>query len=174
MQLQEEYTQKGKDLEVAHRVARSAAVSDTRVSKMKARDELLDELKKGSLQKLAKFCKESGYESFVKQLIIEGIIKIEEAEVEVQCRASDEATVKKVLSSAVSEFHESMKKAGHSPNCKVTICDTKLPEDATVGGVVLVAQGFRVMVDNTVEERLEIAYKDQLPQIKAVLFPQQA
>ncbi len=174
MQLQEEYTQKGKDLEVAHRVARSAAVSDTRVSKMKARDELLDELKKGSLQKLAKFCKGSGYESFVKQLIIEGLIKIEEAEVEVQCRASDEATVKKVLSSAVSEFHESMKKAGHSPNCKVTICDTKLPEDATVGGVVLVAQGFRVMVDNTVEERLEIAYKDQLPQIRAGLFPQQA
>ena len=174
MKLQEEYAQKEKDLEVAHRVARSTAVSDSRVSKMKARDGLLGELKNGTLQKLAKFCKGPGYESFVKQLIIEGLIKIEEAEVEVQCRASDEATVKKVLSSAVSEYHDSMKKAGHSPNCKVTICETKLPEDATVGGVVLVAQGFRVMVDNTVEERLEIAYKDQLPPSQSRLFLQLA
>ena len=76
------------------------------------------------------------------------------------------------FSSAVSEYHDSMKKAGHSPNCKVTICETKLPEDATVGGVVLVARASSGGQHG--EERLEITHKDQLPQVRAGLFPQLA
>ena len=87
LELQEEYNKKAKDLEIANRVARSSAVSESRVSKMQARDALLEDLRKGTLAKLAKFCKSGGYETFVKQLIIEGLIKIEESEVEVQCRA---------------------------------------------------------------------------------------
>jgi V-type H+-transporting ATPase subunit E len=172
MQLTEEYNQKAKDLEIAHRVARSTAVSDSRVGKMKARDDLLGNLKEGTLTKLAAFCKSSGYETFVKQLIIEGLIKIEEPVVEVQCRKCDEAIVKKVLASAVSEYHELMTAAGHTPKCSASVCATFLPDDATVGGVVLVAQGFRVMVDNTVEERLQIAYYDQLPKVRSSLFPE--
>ena len=172
--LQEEYTQKAKDLEIANRVARSSAVSESRVSKMQARDGLLSDLRKGALEKLAKFCKSDGYETFVKQLIIEGLIKIEESEVEVQCRASDDAIVKKALPTAVSEFTSLMKAAGHNVNCKATLCAQKLPEDNTVGGVVLCAQGFRVIVNNTVEERLAIAYKDQLPKVRSTCFPEQA
>ena len=99
---------------------------------------------------------------------------MEEKEVEVQCRASDDAVVKKALSAALPEFTSLMKAAGHDVSCKVTMCDQKLPEDSTVGGVVLCAQGFRVIVNNTVEERLAIAYKDQLPKVRASCFPEQA
>ena len=174
LELQEEYNNKAKELEISNRVSRSSAVSESRVNKMKARDNLLEDLKKGTLAKLATFCKSSGYEAFVKQLIIEGLIKIEESDVEVQCRASDDAVVKKVLSSAHSEFTSLMNKAGHNVKCNVTLCEQKLPEDSTVGGVVLCAQHFRVIVDNTVEERLSIAYKDQLPKIRSTCFPEQA
>ena len=175
LELQEEYNKKAKDLEIANRVARSSAVSESRVSKMQARDGLLEDLRKGTLAKLAKFCKSGGYETFVKQLIIEGLIKIEESEVEVQCRASDDAVVKKALPAAVAEYTKLMKEAGHKNRTSTaTLCSQKLPEDATVGGVVLCAQGFRVIVDNTVEERLAIAYKDQLPKVRATCFPEQA
>ena len=41
LELQEEYTKKAKDLEISNRVARSSAVSESRVKKMQARDGLL-------------------------------------------------------------------------------------------------------------------------------------
>lgn len=42
IKIQEEYTQKEKDLEIQQRVQRSTAVGAARVKKMKARHELLD------------------------------------------------------------------------------------------------------------------------------------
>lgn len=42
IKIQEEYTQKEKDLEIQQRVQRSSAVGAARVKKMKARHELLD------------------------------------------------------------------------------------------------------------------------------------
>ena len=81
---------------------------------MKARDELLEVhdilvscvdiyclvskvLKKETTEKLAAFCESQEYPAFVKKLIIQGLIKIEEQEVEIQCKAEDKAIVSKVV-----------------------------------------------------------------------------
>ena len=94
--------------------SRSASVGSARVKKMKARDELLEVhdilvscidiyclvskvLKKETTEKLAAFCKSQEYPAFVKKLIIQGLIKIEEQEVEIQCKAEDKAIVSKVV-----------------------------------------------------------------------------
>jgi vacuolar-type H+-ATPase subunit E/Vma4 len=68
---------------------------------MKARDELLEQLKKETLEKLGGFCKSNEYSNFVKKLIVQGLIKIEEQVVEVQARAEDKQLVSKVVSSSV-------------------------------------------------------------------------
>eukprot|EP01031_Cornospumella_fuschlensis_P030549 gene30549-36920_t len=170
LKVQEEYTQKHKDLEVQQRVSRSAAVGSARVKKMKARDDLLESLKKNALEKLAAFCKGPEYANFVKKLIVQGLVKIEESEVEIQCRAEDKALVSRVLAEAVAEFRTLMTNAGHQVNPRVTVSDVALPSKSCHGGVVLSALGGRIMLNQTVDERLSIAYVDQMPAVRKGLF----
>jgi hypothetical protein len=104
--------------------ARSAAIGNARIKKMKARDELLEvqrvavptqnppgrnisfcalqTLKKDTLEELAAFCKSPAYPEFVKKLIVQGLIKIEEDTVEIHARTEDQAIVKKVVSHCTS------------------------------------------------------------------------
>jgi V-type H+-transporting ATPase subunit E len=173
MQVQSEYAQKDKDLDIMRRVSRSTAISDARVTKMKSRDELLTELKKGAMEKLTKQCSGPGYSKLIHDLIVQGLVKIEEPVVEIQARPEDQEIVKKALPGAVAEFIKVMSQAGHSVDPKVTISANQLPSPGTTGGVVLCALNNRVVVNQTVEARLEIAYTEIMATIRAGLFPSQ-
>lgn len=170
LRVQEEYTKKLKDLEVEQRVSRSTAVGASRVKKMKARDELLEALKKEALEKLANYCKGPEYPNFLKKLIIQGLIKIEESTVEIQARAEDKAIVQRVLPEAIQEFRQIMTSAGHTVNPKVTISDTPLSNKVCNGGVILTALDTRIVLNQTVDERLLIAYTDLMPSVRKGLF----
>eukprot|EP01034_Spumella_vulgaris_P044967 gene44967-55968_t len=170
LKVQEEYAQKEKDLEIEQRVSRSASVGAARVKKMKARDELLEALKKEAVEKLAIFCKGPEYPAFVTQLIVQGLIKIEEPVVEIQCRAEDRSIVTSVLPNAVAKFKELMTAAGHVVNPKVTLSDSVLPAKLKNGGIVLTACNCRIVLNQTVDERLLIAYTDMMPSVRYGLF----
>ena len=172
--VQNEYSQKDKDLDIMRRVSRSSAISDARMSKMKSRDTLLGDLKANSLVKLAAFCKGSGYGGLVHKLIVQGLIMIEEANVDIQCRPEDKEVVKKAISGAVTEYKDVMAKAGHTVSPNVVMSVNQLSSASTVGGVVLCALKNRIVIDQTVEARLDIAYTEVLPTIRAGLFPRQA
>ena len=104
---------------------------------------------------LAEISKSAGYPALLKKLIIQGLIKIEEAEVEVQCRAEDKAAVTKVLPEAVAEYTAAMKAAGHTvrgANPKVTVSGTAIPSKASSGGVILTACNNRIVLNQTLDE----------------------
>jgi hypothetical protein len=54
-------------------------------------------LKKDALEELAAFCKSPEYHDFIKKLIVQGLIKIEEDVVEVHARVEDHAIVKRMV-----------------------------------------------------------------------------
>mmetsp|Transcript_104944 Transcript_104944/g.205877 ORF Transcript_104944/g.205877 Transcript_104944/m.205877 type:complete len:222 (+) Transcript_104944:77-742(+) len=170
LKVQEEYAQKEKDLDIEQRVSRSAAVGNARIKKMKARDELLEALKKETLEELAAFCKSPGYSELVKKLIVQGLIKIEETIVEIHARAEDHAIVKKVLPDAIADFKFLMAEAGRPAAPKVTLSESSLPSKMCRGGVVLSALGGKIMLNQTVDERLNIAYTDMMPAVRHGLF----
>ena len=170
LKVQEEYAQKEKDLQAAQRVASSASLAAARVRKMKDRDELLEKLRVDILAKLAKVCKGAEYPALLKKLIVQGLIKIEEQEVEVACRPEDKSIVMRILPEAIAEFRSVMTAAGHFVNPRVSLSDTSLPSNSTVGGVVLTAMQNRIVLSQTMEERMNISYTDLMPQIREGLF----
>lgn len=170
LKVQEEYAQKEKDLEIEQRVSHSAAVGASRIKKMKSRDELLEQLKAESLAELSAFCKSAGYADFVKKLIVQGLIKIEEQTVEVHTRAEDKAIASKVLPDAIAEFKYLMAAAGRSVNPKVTVSDQSVPTKSCNGGIMLTAHNGRIVLNQTVDERLQIAYTDMMPAVRKGLF----
>lgn len=152
------------------KVSQSKAISGVRVKKMKARDDLLETLKKDCTEKLAAFVKTPQYSNVLRQLIVQGLIKIEEQNVEIQCRAEDKAIVTRVLPEAMSEYRKVMSDAGYTVNPKVSVSDTVLSKQTT-GGLILSALHGRIVCNQTLDERLEIAYTDMLPSVRYGLFP---
>jgi V-type H+-transporting ATPase subunit E len=172
LKVQEEYTRKQKDLEIQERVTRSSAIANSRVKKMTARDELLEQLKKEALDKLVAYVNGPEYPTFLKQLIVQGLIKIEEPVVELKIRAEDKTIVAKVLPDALNEYRTIMSGAGHTVNPEVSISPTPLPAKATAGGIILTALNGRISLNQTIEERLSIAYYDMMPSVRYGLFPE--
>ena len=111
-------------------------------------------LKHDTLEELAAFCKSRGYGDFMRKLIVQGLIKIEEQVVEVYTRAEDRDTLIKVVScdkhcwicvclsrsilfpcefvllqlpDALAEFKYLMAEAGRPANPKVTVGENNLP-----------------------------------------------
>ena len=72
IKIQEEYAQKEKDLEIQQRVSKSNAIGESRVKKMKARDDLLQKLKKEALERLEGYTTTPQYPTMLKNLIIQG------------------------------------------------------------------------------------------------------
>jgi vacuolar-type H+-ATPase subunit E/Vma4 len=57
----------------------------------------LQQFKHEILEKLANFSKSSEYSSFLKNLIVQGLIKIEEQVVEIHARAEDKSILARVV-----------------------------------------------------------------------------
>lgn len=172
--VQDEFAKKEKDREIQERINRSAEIGECRVKKMKIRDELLHTLLSEAGAKCAVVARSSNYPQLVQKLIVQGLVKIEELQVTVYCRADDVKIVEKVLPAAVAEYVELIKKeSGVELKPMVTI--NKDPShnlaESTYGGVMLTALNEKIVCDNTMASRLNLVYEELLPSIRAILFP---
>ena len=173
--IQDEFAAKEKDRQVQERIARSAEIGACRVQKMKLRDGLLQELLKEAGSKCAMVVKGSNYKQLVQKLLVQGLIKIEENEVQVHCRQADAAVVQSILQPAVQEYVDLMQReSGVTLQPKVTLETTQSLPDSTYGGVLLTALGGKIVCDNTLASRLNLVYEELLPSIRAILFPEEA
>lgn len=176
LSIQEEFAKKEKDREIQERIARSAEVGECNIKKMKLRDDLLQQLITKAGEKCAVVARGSNYPQLLQKLIVQGLIKIEESNVTVYCRKEDVATTKSVLSAAVAEYVEIMKReSGITLKPKVTLnsdASRYLPA-SSFGGVTLTAVNGKIVCDNTMSARLELVYEELLPSIRAILFPEE-
>lgn len=174
LSIQDDFTKKEKDREVQERIARSTEIGACRVKKMKERDDLLNTLLSEAGQKCAVVAKGQNYPQLLQKLIVQGLIKIEETTVTVYCRGDDVDTVQSILSDAVDEYVDIMKKeSGVTLEPTVTLNEDRekdLPDD-THGGVMLTAVAGKIVCDNTLASRLGLVYEELLPSIRAILFP---
>lgn len=173
LRIQEEYAQKDKDLEVQERIVRSSKIGEARVQKMVARDEVLQGLIETAKSRLNDISQTKHYESLLKNLIVQSLIKIEEDKVILVVREQDVAGVKKCLPAAVADYKAIMDAAGLacSPDVEVNADASRMLPASSAGGVIATARNSRIVLDNTLEARLDLVYTELLPQVRAMLFP---
>jgi V-type H+-transporting ATPase subunit E len=174
LNIQDEFTKKEKDREIQERIARSSEIGACRVKKMKLRDDLLKTLISEAGAKCGVVTRGANYPQLLQKLIVQGLIKIEENDVTIFCRAADTMTVKKILPAAVQEYVEIIKReSGVTLKPKVVLSEDKakhLP-NTSFGGVLLTALDGKIVCDNTMSSRLNLVYEELLPSIRAILFP---
>jgi vacuolar-type H+-ATPase subunit E/Vma4 len=165
-----------------HLSIRAKAAAEQLSSKMKSREELLDELVKNVVGKLcAQASKEKEYTAYLVKLIVQACIKLQETDVTIQCRQVDVKVVTAALPLAKAEFKSYMtKNASVVPELKLTIDNAHfLPPPppqvgvSCAGGIVASANAGRIKCDNTFDTRMEQAFDALKPVVRHNLFPSQ-
>jgi len=175
LSVQEEFAKKEKDREIQERIARSSELGECRVRKMRVRDELLSTLLTEAGNKCGMVARGQNYPHLIQKLIVQALIKIEENDATVYCRAEDVDIVSQILPDAVAEYVEIMERETGctlTPNVVLNKDRTMDLFASTFGGVKLTALNGKIVCDNTMSARLTLVYSELLPSIRAILFPE--
>ena len=110
LKIQDEFDRKGKDREIQARINRSAAVGQTRMKKMRVRDDMM----KGIISEVTAAAHGSitadktSYRALLVQLMMQALIKMDEPTVKVCARACDLALVKDAAPEAAKRYQALM------------------------------------------------------------------
>eukprot|EP00172_Hildenbrandia_rubra_P000956 Plantae.Rhodophyta-Hildenbrandia_rubra.ctg15470.p2 GENE.Plantae.Rhodophyta-Hildenbrandia_rubra.ctg15470~~Plantae.Rhodophyta-Hildenbrandia_rubra.ctg15470.p2 ORF type:complete len:217 (-),score=53.43 Plantae.Rhodophyta-Hildenbrandia_rubra.ctg15470:2141-2791(-) len=162
-----EYEKKTKQIEINRKIAYSTQLNNSRLEVLEARDKILREVYDEADKKLAE-CAKNDPKKYVKLLrgyILQGLVTLGDSKVVTRAREADLDEVKEALPSIVEEYRKATGK-----EVDVSL-DTKtfISKDCT-GGVTLLSNYGNIVVENTFESRLEIAYQQNLPAIRNMLF----
>lgn len=178
-----DYARKLKAIDTQAAIARSTAVNKSRIEKIKARQNVMVSISKDAEAAVEQEMKDSAKnKDFTVKLIVQGALMLLEDEVEVRCRAVDDAMVASCFDSASKEYAKAIKEqTGATKSVKLTLDKTvKLPPPPTNtpggswsscrGGVVLACQNGTITIDNTVDSRLGLVMEQAKPTIRKLLF----
>lgn len=184
MKVQEEYAKKEKDLQVQQRIAQSAEIGRQTKRRMVARDDLLNKLYQLAKERLAQLSmnEKDKYTEVLRDLILQGLIKIEEPDIVVRCRKVDLELVRSIIPEVREKYIKMMKEeCDETVSVTVTLNEDESkmlapPPDGTpmiscAGGIIMEGHSGRLVLDNTFDKRLEVCFHDLKPVTRKCLFP---
>ena len=146
--------------------------------KMKERNNCIEEMKKEMKEKLKqeRSSNRKRYLDTLKNLILQGMIKLLEPSLQICCREDDVKDIKGMTSGIEKEFSKFMKdKTGRDEyECKLSVMGDRFikPEqDEDCGGIILYTDDHRIVCPNMLISRLGLAFEECLPMIRTTLFP---
>jgi len=145
----------------------------SRLKVLQAQDDLVSSMKEAAGEKLLNISDNpNSYKFLLKDLIVQSLLRLKEPSVLLRCRKVDSALVQSVLEEAKMEY---AKKANvRNPN---VIVDDRVflpPPPAQYGdhvhycsgGVVLASQDGKIVCENTLDARLDVVFRQKLPEIR--------
>ncbi|CAI2379639.1 unnamed protein product [Moneuplotes crassus] len=171
---------------VEMKIKQSKARNTQRIKKMVERNKWAEEVFKDAQTRLQERMAENTdeYKELLKNLIVQSLIKLMETNVKVMCRQSDEELVTEVLDEAAQTYKDLMKDNvkmlnGAEPPLNIQIDPKKYlpeynpdnPSASCSGGVKLHARKGRIVISNTLDDRLGLCYQESTPKIRKLLYP---
>jgi V-type H+-transporting ATPase subunit E len=176
LKIMKEFERKEKQIEVKKRMAYSNRLNMARLRILKAREEGVQRLLANAHHKLADISKDqAAYKKLLQSLILQGLLKLQEPRVQIICRKEDKQIVDQVASVAAEEYRKKLSK-----ECQIEVDNTVFlppgPAHATnqaeicSGGVILSSNEGRIICSNTLDARLQMAFEQNLPAIRTILY----
>lgn len=175
--LDKEFDDKTQKLHVDQKIAISAKTNEVRLHKMSYRNKKLDVLRQDAMAKLVEKIQTDteAYKEVMKDLIVQGMIKMLEEEIELLVKEGDQDFISEMLEECQAKYSQILQDAtGREYNCKLSIIEERFmtkEQGADAGGIILCAHGRRITVQNTLADRLTLLFDNELPTIRRVLFP---
>ncbi|KAF8675824.1 hypothetical protein HU200_047315 [Digitaria exilis] len=152
----------------------SMQLNASRIKVLQAQDDLVNKMKEDAMKELLRVShNHHEYKNLLKDLIVQGLLRLKEPAVLLRCRKEDHHHVESVLHSAKHEY--ASKADVHEPEILVDH-DVYLPpapshHDAhgqfCSGGVVLASRDGKIVFESTLDARLEVVFRKKLPEKEA-------
>ncbi|CAN6332630.1 unnamed protein product [Urochloa humidicola] len=177
--VRQEYERKEKQVDVRKKIEYSTQLNAARIKLLQAQDDVVTGMRESAGDALLRVTKDANtYKRILKGLIV--LLRLREPALVLRCREADRSLVEAVLEVAKKEYAEKAK-----VNLPKVIIDGKvhLPPQRNArdshapscsGGVVLASQDGKIVCDNTLDARLNISFRQKLPEIRKKLFSKQA
>ena len=175
--LQREFGDKLEDQRIKQKIEVSQKTNQTRLDKMKRRNECMENLRQSAREQMEQDFNKSNpqYVETLKKLIVQGMIKLLEEEVEIKVREEEVSLVQDMLDDCQSQYSEIMlRETQREYKTTLTVIEDKFltnDDGGRCGGVVLYAHKRRIVCQNTLEDRLNLVFEQELPQLRKGLFP---
>jgi len=174
--IKQEYERKEKQVDVRKKIEYSTQLNASRLKVLQAQDDLIRKMKDAAEKQLLSVSSQADdYARLLEALIIQGLLRLNESAVQLRCREEDLDSVLSIVRSAANVYAE---KAGVDPPTVFVDENHFLPGppkghhgSTCTGGVVLATKDGRIVLENTLDARLEVVFKQQLPEIRKRLFP---
>ncbi|CUS20795.1 LAQU0S01e14818g1_1 [Lachancea quebecensis] len=156
---------KTKKATLKQQITKSTIANKMRLKVLSTREQMLEEIfesAKAELKKLSSDKKK--YESVLKSAVLESLLRLLEPTVVVKVREQDKQLVNSFKDAVLKEY-----KAKSGREASLSVSSEYLSKDSA-GGVIASDESGKIVVDNTLEERLEILNQEALPALRLELF----
>jgi V-type H+-transporting ATPase subunit E len=116
------------DQYISNKILISETRNNSNLNKMRKRNELMDSLAKETLEDLKKFAKPENqeYQKLIKELILQGMVKMIESVCYLRVRQQDVSFIKSVIHECEQQYQKLMKEeTGTEYNCSLQIDETE-------------------------------------------------
>lgn len=186
-ELQDQMLKDVQKAEVTAKIAQSKKMNTARIKRMEHTNNLVKSLLGAAGERMAQQMANDSdaYATLLKNLLVQGLIKLIEPKVTLRCRQSDVSILQSIISDAVSEYQQSMLSQVESLKgrtelpCRVEIDEAKFlpeynaqdPTNSCLGGFVMYARKNRIVCSQTLDDRLEMTFQQSIPEMRSMLFP---
>ncbi|XP_010538819.1 PREDICTED: V-type proton ATPase subunit E1-like [Tarenaya hassleriana] len=179
--IRQEFEKKEKQVEVRKKIEYSMQLNASRIKVLQAQDDIVNAMKDNASEELLNVnSDDDAYTQLLKDLIVQCLLRLKEPSVLLRCREEDLSLVESILDDAKEEY---IAKANvHAPEIivdnQVYLPPPPKHQDALglycSGGVVLASRDGKIVCENTLDARLDVAFRKKLPEIRKSLFGQVA
>ncbi|KAI8370724.1 ATPase, V1/A1 complex, subunit E [Radiomyces spectabilis] len=159
------FERKIKQAEVQKRIAQSNHINKARLRILQQRQQGLDDLFEETNSRIHEIHKdEEKYATLLENLLLQGAYTLMEPEMAVTCREADVDNVRFAAEAVSQKYEQTL-----GQPVTITVNEDYLPA-SSAGGVIVTGLNGKIVVDNTLEARLNIVKEEMLPQVRVILF----
>ncbi|XWS61741.1 hypothetical protein CRYUN_Cryun07bG0151800 [Craigia yunnanensis] len=177
--IRQEYEKKEKQVEIRKKIEYSMQLNASRIKVLQAQDDVVNSMKELASKELLNVSHDHlhhhhhVYKKLLKDLIVQSLVRLKEPAVLLRCRKNDVHLVESVLDSAKEEY--ASKVNVHPP--EIFIDNVHLPPAPShhnahgpfcSGGVVLASRDGKIVFENTLDARLDVAFRKKLPEAMGI------
>ena len=160
------YAKKHKQALIPRRIQQSNHVNKSRLKVLQQREETLNKLHQEAKARLGQTQgKPDVYKGLVQGLLTQAVFQLIEQDITIICRKKDVALVESLIPVVAAEVAT---KSKIKPNLKIS--QSQSLDDNSAGGIIATALDGRILCNNTLEGRLELAREKLMPAVRMVMF----
>ncbi|KAG4967040.1 hypothetical protein JHK82_032756 [Glycine max] len=171
--IRQEYERKAKQIDVRRKIEYSTQLNAARIKVLQAQDDAVGAMKDAAKKGLLRISNDKKvYRKLVKDMIVQGLLRLREPSVLLRCRESDRKLVESLIEEAKKEYSEKANMQAPKialddrvylpPSPKNSAVDSHEPY--CTGGIVLASEDGKIVLENTLDARLDVIFRQKLPE----------